>query len=249
MAVLAADDADAAVGHRLGDRIAEITDVDRSRRADVEFVVADAERDVRRIRSVPLAAVERVQQQDRRREVVAVGESVRVEHGDGDAVDAFDREVLAGRLEFGLEFVAELLGDVGREIAVPGPSGFVAVAEQQVDYEFPLVLVGLIVGLERDGFAALGDAGLVVAGLGREVEVRLGRVLPVADRGEVLEVVAYVVVDVGGDVRCQRGRGDITDVGAGQRRCDVDADGVGNLVVGSAVVDDERLASYSESSS
>jgi len=97
------------LGNRLGDRLAEIAHVHGVGRADVQFVVADAERDVRRI------DLDRARCGGARRaagslsEVIPVRERVRVEHGDGYAVDAPNREVLAGRLEFGLELVAELL--------------------------------------------------------------------------------------------------------------------------------------------
>jgi len=58
----------------------------------------------------------------------------------------------------------------------------------------------------------------------------------------MLEVVANVVVDVRGDVGCQRSRGHVGDVGTGERRRDGDIDGFADLVVRSTVVDDDRVS-------
>ncbi len=90
-------------------------------------------------------------------------------------------------------------------------------------------------------FAPVAECGLVVASLGREVDVCLGGVLPVADSGEVCEVVANVVVDVGRDICAKCRRGDVRNVCARKRWRGGDGDGIDDCIVGMTVVDDYRL--------
>jgi len=68
-----------------------------------------------------------------------MGVAVGVENGELDAVDRLGDDVLGRGFDFRLQLLAELLGDVGREVA--------AVLEEEISDEFAFVLIRLIVRL------------------------------------------------------------------------------------------------------